>query len=155
MRMVGSCMVTTSGVITYRVVDCSSSRGFPDLRTKGAQQCCAPTGKRRRRDAGAAAPAENKEKAGETSGGGGLGLMHSGGTQIREEGCQDANRWKIRADVVDEINAGVIGELAERRRADTTQAERQAEKQAGDHADSSGHELLSIDQDRGERGCED
>src|SRR2546430_9869569 len=30
MRMVGSCIVTTSRVITYCVVACSSSRGLPD-----------------------------------------------------------------------------------------------------------------------------
>src|SRR5437660_12703388 len=30
MRMVGSCIVTTSCVITYCVVACSSSRGLPD-----------------------------------------------------------------------------------------------------------------------------
>src|SRR5258708_12023347 len=30
MRMVGSCMVTTPRVITYRVVDCSSSGGLLD-----------------------------------------------------------------------------------------------------------------------------
>ena len=91
----------------------------------------------------------------ETSGGGGLRLTGFGGAEVGEEGRQEADRGKIGADVVDKVDAGVIGEFAERRRADAAQTERQAEKQAGDHANSSGHQLLAIDQDRGKRGGED
>ena len=85
------------------------------------------------------------------SGGGGFGLVDFGGAEVREEGGQDADGGKIGADVVDEIDAGAVGEFAERGRADTSQAEGQAEKQAGDHANSSGHELLPINEDCRER----
>lgn len=100
-------------------------------------------------------PGDLGRKGALASGGGGFGLMRFGGTQIWQERRKDTNCGKIRADVVNEIDAGAIGQFAERRRADATQTERQSEKQTGDHANSSGHKLLPIDQDRGERGRKD
>ena len=47
-----------------------------------------------------------------SSGGGGIGLMDFGGAEVGEEGGQDADGGKKRADVVDKIDAGMVGKFA-------------------------------------------
>src|SRR5271156_2505180 len=71
---------------------------------------------------------------------------------VRQEHGQQADQRQKGADVEDKFDAGVIRQLAERRRADAGDAERQPEKESGDHAAFSGHKFLRINQDGREGG---
>ena len=77
------------------------------------------------------------------------------GGDVWKEGGEDAERGEERADVVDEVDAGVVGKLAQKCGADTAQAEGQAEEESGDGADFSGDEILSVDEDSGKGGSKD
>ena len=60
-----------------------------------------------------------------------------------------------RADAVDQIDAGQVGEFAKGCCSEPAHAEREAEEQAGDHPDPARHQLLRVDQDRRERRGQD
>src|SRR5216683_8265700 len=78
-----------------------------------------------------------------------------GRLKIGEEGGEDADGGEERAKVVDKIETGEVDEFAEERRADAAHAKGEAEEQAGDGADSSGQEFLSVDEDGGKGGGQD
>src|SRR6202030_515158 len=78
-----------------------------------------------------------------------------GGGEVWKEGGEDAEHGKKRADVVHEVDAGVVGQLAEQCGADTAQAEGQSEEETGNGADFSGDEILSVDEDSGKGGSKD
>src|SRR6266851_5837690 len=77
------------------------------------------------------------------------------GLKIGEEGGEDADGGEERAEVVDKIETGEVDEFAEERRADAAHAKGEAEEQAGDGADSSGQEFLSVDEDGRKGGGQD
>jgi len=77
------------------------------------------------------------------------------GGDVWKEGGEDAERGKKGADVVHEVDAGVVGKLAQQCGADTAQAEGQSEEESGDCADFSGDEILSVDEDSGKGGSKD
>ena len=74
---------------------------------------------------------------------------------VRQEGGEQAEEREEGADLEDEREAGVVGEAAERGRADTAHAEGETEEKARDQADAVGEEFLGIDENGGERGGED
>src|SRR5262249_33147279 len=58
--------------------------------------------------------------------------------QVRQERGQQTDRRQESADLVDVLDAARVGQLAEQRGAEAAHAEREAEEQAGDHADLAG-----------------
>ena len=77
------------------------------------------------------------------------------GSEVGKVGGEDAERGKERADVVHEVDAGVVGKLAEKRGADAAQTEGQSEEQSGNGTDFGGDEILSVDEDSGKGGGKD
>ena len=69
------------------------------------------------------------------------------GQQYREQPDQRQER----ADPVDELDAGPIGDLAKHGGADAAEAERNSEEQSRHHADTPGHQLLAVHDDGGKR----
>src|SRR5271168_1277493 len=68
---------------------------------------------------------------------------------------QQADRRQESAQAIDEGQAGVIREQAERGRADPAEPERQAEEQARDRSDIAGRQFLRVDDHRRERRRQD
>src|SRR5437773_2217741 len=58
---------------------------------------------------------------------------------------------QVRADAIDEKDVRAIGERTERGCGDAADAERHAKKEARNHPDATGHQLLRIDDDHRER----
>src|SRR6185437_7088948 len=70
---------------------------------------------------------------------------------LRQEHREQPDRRQEGADLIDELDRGVVGELAERRRAETAYAEGDAEEHARDHAEAMRHQFLREHDDRGRR----
>ncbi len=74
---------------------------------------------------------------------------------VRQEGGEQSDQRQERAEPVHGLDAGDVGDPAQRRRADAGEPEREAVEDAGDHAHASGQQVLRIDQDGGERRGDD
>ena len=67
--------------------------------------------------------------------------------QVRKKYREDSDRGKESADLENETNAFPICQRSKQRRADTADAEDEAEEQTGHHTHAARHQLLSIDHD--------
>src|SRR5262249_29897611 len=75
--------------------------------------------------------------------------------QVRQEYREQPDRRHEGADLIDKADARPVGELAEDGGADSADPKGEAEKEAGDHADAAGQQLLRIDDDGREGGGDD
>jgi len=75
--------------------------------------------------------------------------------EIRQKRRQQPDERQVGAQPVDELDAGRVGEPAERGRSEAAHAEREAEEDAANRPDPAGDELLRVHEDRGERRRED
>src|ERR1700676_4491814 len=71
--------------------------------------------------------------------------------EVRQERGEDADGGEERAKVIDEVDTIPVGQLAQEGCSDSPQTESEPEKEPGDHADSSGNQILGVDQNRGKR----
>ena len=69
---------------------------------------------------------------------------------IRQETRDYPQQGQQGADPEDEFDAGLVGQPAEKGRAEAAEAEHQPEKDPGDHSDLAGHQVGGVDQDGGE-----
>ena len=73
---------------------------------------------------------------------------------VRKKRRQQSNRRQERAHAIHKLDARRIRQLAQHRRADPAQAEREPEEEPRDRADPSRNQLLRVNHDRRERGRE-
>src|ERR1700678_274985 len=78
-----------------------------------------------------------------------------GSFDLRQEACEEADRRQERADLIDELDAGAIGEQAENGGTESGHPEREAEEHPGDRTDLARQQLLRVHHDRRERRGED
>src|SRR6266480_7929627 len=62
--------------------------------------------------------------------------------QRRQEHREQPDRRQERADLIDERDASVVGDLAEHRGAEPADTERDAEEHSGDHSEAMRHQFL-------------
>jgi len=70
---------------------------------------------------------------------------------LRQQYREQPNDRQKRAHVIHGCDPVPVSELAQHRRAQTGDAEREAKEQPGDEPDTSGQQLLRVHKDRGER----
>lgn len=73
----------------------------------------------------------------------------------REEAGEQADGGEEGTDLVDEFDAGGVGQAAEDSRADASHAKSEAEEETGDESDAAGNQFLGVDEDGGEGGGDD
>ena len=71
--------------------------------------------------------------------------------QLRQEYREQADRRQQRADLINERNAGMVGDLAQHGRAEAADAERKSEENAGNHSEPVRHQFLREHDDRRRR----
>src|SRR5467141_2947070 len=75
----------------------------------------------------------------------GLAGSQPGWLQVRQEGSQQADRREKRADRIYEIDAGDVGQLTQNSSAQPRHTKGEPKAETGNHSYSSGHQLLSVD----------
>src|SRR5258708_6598174 len=71
---------------------------------------------------------------------------------LRQEYREQADRRQKGADLIDERNAAMVGDLAQHGGAEAADAERKSEENAGNHSEAVRHQFLREHDDRGSRG---
>ncbi|MNT59661.1 hypothetical protein D3C72_1971920 [compost metagenome] len=74
---------------------------------------------------------------------------------IRQEYGQYPQKWQESTDFIDQEDARVVCNQPQHSRTKASHPKRKSEKQPGNHANTTRHQLLSIHQDSGKRGRED